>query len=58
MIDPRNKAQADLLLQTIPFVAKELPAINWKLQNIIRLKKENFIKHKDMVRSLERALYV
>jgi predicted nucleotidyltransferase component of viral defense system len=38
--------------------AKELPAINWKLQNIIRLKKENSKKHKEMVRSLERALYV
>jgi predicted nucleotidyltransferase component of viral defense system len=37
--------------------AKELPAINWKLQNIIRLKKENSKKHKEMVRSLERALY-
>jgi len=37
--------------------AKELPAINWKLQNIIRLKKENSQKHKEMVRSLERALY-
>lgn len=38
--------------------AKELPAVNWKLQNIIRLKKENSKKHKEMVRSLERALYV
>ena len=38
--------------------AKELPAINWKLQNIIRLKIENSKKHKEMVRSLERALYV
>jgi predicted nucleotidyltransferase component of viral defense system len=38
--------------------AKELPAINWKLQNIIRLKKENSKKHKEMVRFLERALYV
>jgi len=38
--------------------AKELPAINWKLQNIIRLKKENSKKHKEMVRSLERAFYV
>jgi predicted nucleotidyltransferase component of viral defense system len=37
---------------------KELPAINWKLQNIIRLKKENSKKHKEMVRSLERALYI
>ncbi len=38
--------------------AKQLPAVNWKLQNIIRLKKENSKKHKEMVRSLERALYV
>ena len=38
--------------------AKELPAINWKLQNIVRLKIENSKKHKEMVRSLERALYV
>ena len=38
--------------------AKELPAINWKLQNIIRLKKENSKKHKEMVKSLERALFV
>lgn len=38
--------------------AKQLPAVNWKLQNIIRLKKENSKKHKEMARSLERALYV
>ncbi len=38
--------------------AKELPAINWKLQNILKLKKENSKKHKEMVRSLERALNV
>jgi predicted nucleotidyltransferase component of viral defense system len=36
---------------------KELPAIKWKLKNIIRLKKEDSRKHKEMVRSLERAFY-
>ena len=38
--------------------AKYLPSINWKLHNIIRLKKENSKKHEEMARSLERALYV
>jgi hypothetical protein len=38
--------------------AKELPAINWKLQNIEKLRLENSKKHEEMVNPLSRALNV
>ena len=37
--------------------AKELPAIQWKLQNIERLKHDNPKKHKHMVSVLEKVLF-
>lgn len=37
--------------------AKELPAIHWKLQNIVRLKNENPKKHREMVKALEKTLF-
>ena len=37
--------------------ARELPAIQWKLQNIERLKHDNSMKHKEMVSVLEKVLY-
>lgn len=38
--------------------AKELPAINWKLQNIEKLRLENSKKHEEMVNALKRAFKV
>ena len=36
--------------------ARELPAVQWKLQNIERLKRENPQKHSDLVDTLEKVL--
>lgn len=36
--------------------ARELPAVQWKLQNIERLKHDNLRKHKEMVSVLEKVL--
>lgn len=99
MIDSKYRAQVDLLLQTIPYVAKEtnfalqlieeiqskltdddrsfllgfkngvpdwgklpikkaneLPAVQWKLYNIDRLKQTNPEKHIEMLKNLEKNL--
>ncbi|HCY40840.1 MAG TPA: nucleotidyl transferase AbiEii/AbiGii toxin family protein [Prolixibacteraceae bacterium] len=37
--------------------AKELPAVQWKLQNVERLKHDNPRKHKEMVSVLENVLF-
>ncbi len=37
-------------------VVKKLPAVQWKLQNINRLKKENPLKHKRIMLALEKLL--
>lgn len=37
---------------------KDLPAIKWKLQNILKLKSENPQRHQELLKELERALSV
>lgn len=37
-------------------VLKDLPAIKWKLINIQRLKKENLVKHQQIIRNIESVL--
>lgn len=36
--------------------AKDLPAVRWKLQNLERLKKENFIKYQNLLSALDKTL--
>ena len=55
MIDRNNKyfKQVELLIRILPFIAKELPAVNWKLQNIKAMTAK---KRNDAVIKLEKAL--
>jgi len=59
MISPQYKAQADLLLQIIPIIAKEeilSLIVKWKLQNIHRLILENPEKHAKLLTSLKESI--
>jgi len=56
MIDPKYTRQVDLLLQTIPFVAKEKLFVQWKLHNINILKNTNKSKFNEMLHQLEKVL--
>ena len=76
MISPVYKAQVDLLLQVLPYLAKEemfeagepdwdlfplpvlkdLPAIQWKLLAIDKLKTKNPDKHTQKIEALKSTL--